>query len=46
MAGDRGRGDLAVIHLGGRTATAQGRLVTEVGEILCAHAKTTCLILR
>ena len=35
-----------VIHLGGRTATAEGRLVTDAGEILCAHASTTCLVLR
>jgi uncharacterized protein (TIGR00369 family) len=35
-----------VIHTGGRIATAEGRLVTEAGEELCAHATTTCLLRR
>ncbi|MEU4538300.1 PaaI family thioesterase [Streptosporangium sp. NPDC023825] len=35
----------SVIHLGGRTATAECR-VTDASGDLCAHATTTCLILR
>lgn len=34
-----------VIHVGGRTATAEGRLVDEAGR-LYAHATTTCMIFR
>lgn len=34
-----------LIHLGGRTATAEGRIVDDEGK-LYAHATTTCLILR
>jgi len=34
-----------VIHLGGRTATAEGRIVDHEGK-LYAHATTTCLIFR
>jgi uncharacterized protein (TIGR00369 family) len=35
----------AVIHVGGRTATAEGRLMDQSGK-LYAHGTTTCLILR
>lgn len=34
-----------VIHVGGRVATAEGRLVDESGK-LYAHGTTTCMILR
>jgi uncharacterized protein (TIGR00369 family) len=34
-----------LIHLGGRTATAEGRIIDDEGK-LYAHATTTCLILR
>ncbi|HEX8423347.1 MAG TPA: PaaI family thioesterase [Pyrinomonadaceae bacterium] len=34
-----------LIHLGGRTATAEGRIVDEDGK-LYAHGTTTCLIFR
>ena len=34
-----------VIHLGGKVATAEGR-ITDAGGKLYAHATTTCLILR
>jgi uncharacterized protein (TIGR00369 family) len=34
-----------VVHVGGRTATAEGRVVDEAGK-LYAHGTTTCLILR
>lgn len=34
-----------VIHVGGRTATAEGRVVDENGK-LYAHATTTCIIFR
>jgi uncharacterized protein (TIGR00369 family) len=33
------------VHVGGRTATAEGRLVDENGNLL-AHGTTTCLIIR
>ncbi len=33
-----------VIHRGGRTATAEGRVVSEADGKLLAHATTTCLI--
>jgi uncharacterized protein (TIGR00369 family) len=35
-----------VIHAGGRTATAEGRLVAEADGTLIAHASTGCVILR
>jgi uncharacterized protein (TIGR00369 family) len=35
----------SVIHVGGRIATAEGRLETADG-VLCAHATTTCLVMR
>jgi uncharacterized protein (TIGR00369 family) len=34
-----------IIHLGGRTATAEGRITDEAGK-LYAHGTTTCIILR
>lgn len=34
-----------VIHVGGRTATAEGRIVDEEGK-LYAHGTTTCIIFR
>jgi len=34
-----------IIHLGGRTAIAEGRVVDEEGK-LYAHATTTCILLR
>ena len=34
-----------VVHVGGRVATAEGRLVDAAGKIY-AHATTTCLLLR
>ncbi len=33
-----------VVHAGRRTATAEGRLVSEDGEVLLAHASTGCAI--
>jgi uncharacterized protein (TIGR00369 family) len=33
------------VHLGGRTATAQGRVIDQDGTVL-AHGTTTCLIIR
>jgi len=33
------------VHVGGRTATAEGRVVDEAGTVL-AHGTTTCLIMR
>jgi acyl-coenzyme A thioesterase PaaI-like protein len=33
------------VHVGGRTATAEARLVDETGTLL-AHGTTTCLIMR
>jgi uncharacterized protein (TIGR00369 family) len=35
-----------VVHAGRRMATAEGRLTTEDGETLLAHATTGCVILR
>jgi uncharacterized protein (TIGR00369 family) len=35
-----------IVHRGRRTATAEGRLLTEDGETLLAHATTGCMILR
>lgn len=34
-----------VVHVGGRTATAQGRVVDEDGRLV-AHATTTCIVNR
>lgn len=39
------RAEANVIHVGGRTATAEGRVIDGTGK-LYAHATTTCLILR
>ncbi|HEX5876000.1 MAG TPA: hypothetical protein VFY60_15230 [Pyrinomonadaceae bacterium] len=39
------RCEAKIIHVGGRTATAEGRVVDEAGK-LYAHGTTTCLILR
>jgi uncharacterized protein (TIGR00369 family) len=39
------RAEGKVIHVGGQTATAEGRLIDESGRLL-AHATTTCLIFR
>lgn len=39
------RSEGTVIHMGGRTATAEGRIVDLAGK-LYAHATTTCLVLR
>ena len=41
----RVRAEAKIIHVGGRTATAEGRVVDEAGK-LYAHGTTTCLILR
>ena len=41
----RVRAEAKLIHLGGRTATAEGRVIDEAGK-LYAHATTSCLILR
>ncbi|MEP6706571.1 MAG: PaaI family thioesterase [Pyrinomonadaceae bacterium] len=41
----RVRCEAKLIHLGGRTATAEGRVVDESGK-LYAHATTTCMIFR
>jgi uncharacterized protein (TIGR00369 family) len=41
----RVRCEAKVIHVGGRTATAEGRIVDESGK-LYAHGTTTCLVLR
>ncbi len=41
----RVRCEAELIHLGGRTATAEGRVVDEDGK-LYAHGTTTCLIIR
>src|SRR5688500_19689798 len=39
------RCEAAVIHVGGRTATADGRVIDALGPIY-AHGTTTCLIMR
>ena len=39
------RGEANVIHVGARTATAEGRIVDRGGK-LYAHATTTCIIFR
>jgi uncharacterized protein (TIGR00369 family) len=41
----RVRAKAKVIHAGGRTATAEGRVIDDAGK-LYAHATTTCLIIR
>lgn len=41
----RVRCEAKLIHLGGRTATAEGRIVDEAGK-LYAHGTTTCLVFR
>jgi len=41
----RVRAEGKLIHLGARTATAEGRVIDESGK-LYAHATTTCLILK
>jgi len=41
----RVRCEANVIHIGGRTATAEGRIVDQNGK-LYAHATTTCIIFR
>jgi uncharacterized protein (TIGR00369 family) len=41
----RVRCEARVIHVGGRTATAEGRVVDEAGK-LYAHGTTTCIIFR
>lgn len=41
----RVRAEGKLIHLGSRTATAEGRVIDDSGK-LYAHATTTCLILR
>jgi uncharacterized protein (TIGR00369 family) len=48
MSADTGRvlAEGRVVHGGRRTATAEGRLVTEDGETLLAHSTTGCVILR
>jgi uncharacterized protein (TIGR00369 family) len=38
------RASASVIHMGGRIATAEGRIVDASGQ-LCAHATTTCILL-
>jgi uncharacterized protein (TIGR00369 family) len=39
------RSEGTVIHMGSRTATAEGRIVDRAGK-LYAHATTTCMVLR
>jgi acyl-coenzyme A thioesterase PaaI-like protein len=39
------RCEAQIIHVGGRTATAEGRVLDESGK-LYAHATTTCMIFR
>jgi uncharacterized protein (TIGR00369 family) len=48
MSADTGRvlAEGRLVHAGRRTATAEGRLTTEDGETLLAHATTGCVILR
>lgn len=47
MTGETGRVrcEAKVVHVGTRTATAEGRVIDEAGK-LYAHGTTTCLILR
>ena len=48
MTADTGRvlAEGTVVHVGGRTATAEGRLFVETDGKLIAHASTGCVILR
>jgi uncharacterized protein (TIGR00369 family) len=39
------RAEGTVVHAGGKTATAEGRLLDQAGK-LYAHSTTTCIILR
>jgi uncharacterized protein (TIGR00369 family) len=39
------RCEARVIHVGGRTATAEGKVLDAAGK-LYAHATTTCIIFR
>jgi len=41
----RVRCEARIVHVGGRTATAEGKVLDEAGK-LYAHGTTTCLILR
>lgn len=41
----RVRCEARIVHVGGRTATAEGQVIDETGK-LYAHGTTTCLILR
>jgi uncharacterized protein (TIGR00369 family) len=41
----RVRCEARIVHVGGRTATAEGKVIDEAGK-LYAHGTTTCLILR
>ena len=43
--GMRLRAEGTTIHVGGRTATAEGQVHHESGRLI-AHATTTCLIIR
>ena len=47
MTGETGRVrcEAKVVHVGARTAIAEGRIIDEAGK-LYAHGTTTCLILR
>lgn len=45
LGGLRLRAEGTTIHVGGRTATAEGRVHDESGRLI-AHATTTCLIIR
>lgn len=45
LKGIRLRAEGTTIHVGGRTATAEGRVHDESGRLI-AHATTTCLIIR
>jgi uncharacterized protein (TIGR00369 family) len=40
------RCDAAVVHRGGKVATAEGRLIAEVTSKLLAHGTTTCLVFK
>ncbi|MCT1602510.1 PaaI family thioesterase [Kocuria sp. p3-SID1433] len=45
VKGMRLRAEGTTIHVGGRTATAEGRVHDENGRLI-AHATTTCLVIR
>lgn len=45
LKGMRLRAEGTTIHVGGRTATAEGRVHDENGRLI-AHATTTCLVIR